>query len=197
MDLVQKIKEQGNQAAPILADTMENYSSVYLYNKLCQAAKQAGWANIVEIVTSVLGGFPLVIDFSSMSNNEVVEYTKEFGKKVIEKLTPEGLYNLPTGYEDSDDTWNRVYTIPATFTNVRDFSSNTQKPYVLNTTNGFIIFFRDSNPTTIDIGFYIGDTIGDIEFSTGIKHYRIMYSSSLNSVKKERLDFSPGIVVEF
>lgn len=196
MDLVQKIKEQGNQAVPILTDAMENYSSVYLYNKLCKAAKQAGWANIVEIVTSVLGGFPLVVDFNQMKKDELDEFVKEFGEKVIEKLTPEGLYNLPTGYDDSDDTYNRVFTIPATFTNVASLTTNspTWYLYTLNNTSGFIVFHRDSEPTRINIGFYIGNCLSDSDVSNSTTHYSIMYSSALNEVKKEFLTFTPSQV---
>ena len=156
MDLIQKIKEQGNQASVLLPETMQNMGgSYYTYKKIRELAESLGWGSIVNAILSSDVFNNGIVDITAYKTvDSLMEALGSFVKAVKDTLGYNAIYNLPCNeYGDGDSEYDKFFYIPVTFIGIHNLMSPSNAQSRIDNSPGKIVIHRDDNRTGVYIGF--------------------------------------------
>lgn len=154
MDLIQKIKEQGNQASVLLPEVMQNNTT---YKKIRESAEALGWGSIVNAILSSDVFNNGVVDITAYKTvDSLMEALASFVKAMKDTLGYEAIYNLPHNeFDDGDSEYDKFFYIPVTFIGIHNLMSpsDAQAQRRIDNSPGKIVIHRDDNRVGVYIGF--------------------------------------------
>lgn len=152
MDLIQKIKEQGNQASVMLPEVMQNNT----YKKIRESAEALGWGSIVNAILSSDVFNNGVIDITAYeTTNSLMEAISSFADAIKDTIGPEAIYNLPYNWDVEDEIgkYDKCFGIPVTFVGIHHLSEKGLEDTRVDSNTGKIEIQRGVNRDDVYIMF--------------------------------------------
>ena len=152
MDLIQKIKEQGNQASVLLPEVMQNNT----YKKIRESAEALGWGSIVNAILSSDVFNNGVVDITAYETTDsLMEAISSFADAIKDTIGPEAIYNLPYNWDDEDEIGkhDKCFGIPVTFVGIHHLSEKGLEDTRVDSNTGKIVIERDGNRDDVCITF--------------------------------------------
>ena len=174
MDLIQKIKEQGNQASVLLPVVMQNNT----YKKIRESAEALGWGSIVNAILSSDVFNNGIVDITAYkTTNSLMEAIISFANAIKDTIGPEAISNLPYNTDDEDEIgkYDKAFGIPVTFVGIHNLSERGLEETRVDSSTGKIVIHRDGNRDDVYIEFMFFFHAG-----TDICEYRLTSDGSKN-----------------
>lgn len=185
MDLIQKIKEQGNQASVLLPVVMQNNT----YKKIRESAEALGWGSIVNAILSSDVFNNGIVDITAYkTTNSLMEAIISFANAIKDTIGPEAISNLPYNTDDEDEIgkYDKAFGIPVTFVGIHNLSERGLEETRVDSSTGKIVIHRDGNRDDVYIEFMFFFHAG-----TDICEYRL---TSDGSKTKNDFNFKPQLL---